>query len=346
VSPRRSAAPLARFAEPLEGGAVRCGLCPHRCRIAEGELGACRTRRNVRGELRVLTFGLLHAAAVDPIEKKPLFHYRPGSATFSIASAGCNLVCPFCQNHGLSQRLRGGAGEAEAAERSTGAEIVAAARDQECASIAFTYSEPTLSFELAEEVAEVARPKGLDVIFVTNGQVSRAAAEALGGILAAANVDLKCFDEKAYRSVLGGELEATLDAIRVWRAAGVWVEVTTLVIPGFNDGDEELGRIAAFIAGVDPETPWHVSRFHPAYRWSDREPTPAETLRRAREIGLARGLRYVYTGNLPGSEGEKTTCPRCDALLIDRVGYRIREITVERGCCRACGAPIAGAGLP
>jgi len=344
-APPRSA-PLARFAESLGGGAVRCGLCPHRCRIAEGELGACRTRRNLRGELRVVTCGLLHAAAVDPIEKKPLFHFRPGSITFSVASAGCNLVCPFCQNHGLSQRLRTGAGEAEAAKRSTGAEIVAAALDQGCASIAFTYSEPTLSLELAAEVAKAARPKGLDVIFVTNGQVSREGADALAGILAAANVDLKCFDETAYRRVLGGELDATLDAIRVWRAAGVWVEVTTLVIPGFNDGDEELGRIAAFIAGIDPEMPWHVSRFHPAYRWSDRPSTPVETLRRAREIGLDRGLRYVYTGNLPGSEGEKTTCPRCGALLIDRVGYRIREIAVDRGCCRGCGAPIAGVGLP
>jgi pyruvate formate lyase activating enzyme len=346
VSATRPPAQLARFAEPLGDGAVRCGLCPHRCRIAEGALGACRTRHNDRGELRVVTHGLLLAAAVDPIEKKPLFHYRPGSTTFSIASAGCNLVCPFCQNHGLSQRLRKGADGAEAAEVWTASEIVAAATERGCASIAFTYSEPVLSFELAAEVAAAARPQNLDVVFVTNGQVSREGAEALGGILAAANVDLKCFDEAAYKRVLGGDLNATLDAIRTWRAAGVWVEVTTLVIPGFNDGDDELGRIAAFIAEIDPEMPWHVSRFHPAFRWSDRPPTPEKTLLRAREIGLARGLRYVYTGNLPGSGGEKTACPGCGALLIDRVGYRVRHVAVDQGRCRACGAPIAGVGLP
>jgi pyruvate formate lyase activating enzyme len=338
--------PLARFWEPLEGGAVRCGLCPHRCRIAEGALGACRTRRNVRGELRVITHGLLRAAAVDPVEKKPLFHYRPGSATFSIASAGCNLVCPFCQNHELSQRLRGEAAGGEAGRRTPAAEIVAAALERGCASIAFTYSEPVLSLELAEEVAAAARPEGIEIVFVTNGQVGREGADALGRILNAANVDLKCFDEEKYRRVLGGDLSATLDAIRGWRAAGVWVEVTTLVIPGFNDGDDELGRIAGFVAEVDPEIPWHVSRFRPDYRWADREPTPAATLRRAREIGLARGLRHVYTGNLPGSDGEKTVCSGCGALLIDRVGYSIRAVAVDRGRCRACGAPLAGVGLP
>jgi pyruvate formate lyase activating enzyme len=338
--------PLARFAEPLEGGAVRCGLCPHRCRIAEGELGACRTRRNDQGELRAVTHGLLRAVAVDPIEKKPLFHFRPGSATFSIASAGCNLVCPFCQNHGLSQCLRAGAEGAESAEAWDAAGIVAAAIERRCASIAFTYSEPVLSFELAVEVAAAARPHDLGVVFVTNGQVSRAGAEALGGILAAANVDLKCFDEASYRRVLGGDLGATLDAIRLWRAAGVWVEVTTLVIPGFNDGDDELGRIAGFIAETDPEMPWHVSRFHPSFRWSAKPVTPEATLRRAREIGLARGVRYVYTGNLPGSDGEKTVCPGCGALLVDRVGYRVLGVAVERGRCRACGAPVAGVGLP
>lgn len=346
MSPTRPQPPLARFAEPLGEGAVRCGLCPHRCRIAEGGLGACRTRRNDGGDLRVTTHGLLLAAAVDPIEKKPLFHYRPGSTTFSIASAGCNLVCPFCQNHGLSQRLRAGADEAGAAEAWSAPEIVAAAIDRGCASIAFTYSEPVLSIELAEEVAAAARPKGIDVVFVTNGQVSREGAQALSGVLAAANVDLKSFDERAYRGTLGGELSATLDAIRTWRAAGVWIEVTTLVIPGFNDGDEELDRIAAFVAETDPGMPWHLSRFHPAFRWSDRPPTPEATLLRARERGLARGVRHVYTGNLPGSDGEKTICPGCGAVLIDRVGYRIRDVAVDRGRCRACGAPIAGVGLP
>jgi len=338
--------PLARFAEARDDGKISCRLCPHRCAIADGALGACRTRRNVGGALEVLTHGRLLAAAVDPIEKKPLFHYRPGSTTFSIASAGCNLVCPFCQNHGLSQRLRAGADGAEAAEAWTAEEIVAAAIDRGCASIAFTYSEPVLSLELAEEVAAVARPADVDIVFVTNGQVSPEGAQALSGVLAAANVDLKCFDEEAYRRTLGGELSATLGAIRTWRAAGVWIEVTTLVVPGFNDSDRELAAIAAFVAGVDREIPWHVSRFHPAYRWTDRPPTDEGTLRRAREIGLCAGLAYVYTGNLPGADGEKTFCPGCGAAVIDRVGYHVRRIAVANGRCRACGAPIAGAGLP
>jgi pyruvate formate lyase activating enzyme len=340
-------APVSRFAEKLDGGRVRCTLCPKRCALAEGAVGLCRTRVNRGGALRSVTHGRLLAAAVDPIEKKPLYHYRPGSAVFSIASAGCNLVCPFCQNHHLSQLPRTGTLEdAASARRWSAAEIVEQASARRCASIAFTYSEPILSLELAEEVAAPARAEGIDLVFVTNGQGTPEAIGALGGILAAANVDLKCFDAGKYERVLGGSLEATLHAIRAWRERGVWVEVTTLAIPGFNDGDDELGRIAAFLAGVDPDMPWHVSRFHPAHEWTDRPATPVRTLERALEIGRAAGLRYVYAGNAPGSAGEKTMCPACGAVLIDREGYRIRQVAVARGSCGACGARIAGAGLP
>lgn len=339
-------APASRFAEPAGGGRVRCTLCPRRCAIPDGALGACGTRRNDGGAIRSVTHGRLLAAAVDPVEKKPLFHFRPGSAIFSVASAGCNLTCPFCQNHDLSQMPRAGRGEAASARRWSAREIVGAALAGRCASIAFTYSEPILSLELAEEVSAEARGAGLDLVFVTNGQATPGAVGALAGILAAANVDLKCFDAGAYREVLGGELGATLHAIREWRARGVWVEVTTLVVPGFNDRDDELGGIAGFVAGVDPDIPWHVSRFHPDHLWRDRPATPEATLLRAREIGMAAGLRYVYTGNLPGSEGERTLCPGCGAVAFDRVGYRVRRIAVASGRCAACGAGIAGAGLP
>ena len=226
------------------------------------------------------------------------------------------------------------------------AEIVEAAIANRCASIAFTYSEPILSLELAEEVYALARPAGVDLVFVTNGQGTPAAIDALGGILAAANVDLKCFDEGKYARVLGGELQATLHAIREWKARGVWVEVTTLVVPGFSDGEEELSRIAAFLASIDPEIPWHVSRFHPASEWTDRPATPLAAIERALEIGRAAGLLYVYAGNAPGSAGERTLCPACGAVLIDRDGYRIRRVAVAEGRCGACGARIAGAGLP
>jgi pyruvate formate lyase activating enzyme len=338
--------PASRFAEPLGEGRVRCTLCPRRCAIADGELGSCRTRRNDGGSLRSVTHGRLLAAAVDPIEKKPLFHFRPGSAIFSIAQAGCNLSCPFCQNHSLSQLPRTGTIEdATAARLWTAAQIVDEASSRGCRSIAFTYSEPILSLELAEEVFPFARERGIDLVFVTNGQATPGAADALAPILAAANVDLKCFDEEKYRRVLGGELEATLNAIRTWRARGVWVEVTTLVVPGFSDGEEELGRIAAFLSGVDADIPWHVSRFHPAHEWTGVPSTPIPLLARAVEIGRAHGLRHVYTGNVPGSAAEKTLCPSCGAVLIDREGYRIRRVAVADGRCGACGAKIAGVGL-
>jgi pyruvate formate lyase activating enzyme len=296
--------------------------------------------------LEVLTGSRLSAVAIDPIEKKPLAHFRPGSTTFSIAQAGCNLVCPFCQNHGLSQSLRSGAAAALSGEPWSPERIVEAAGRHGCASISFTYSEPVLSFELARDVAALARPAGVDLVFVTNGQINTGPARELAAMLAAANVDLKCHDEGSYRRVLGGSLEATLEAIRILAAGGVWIELTTLVIPGFNDGDAELARIAEFIAGVDPAIPWHVSRFHPDHEWSDRPFTPAATLRRAAAAGARAGLKHVYLGNLPGHEGEHTHCPSCGRIAIERSGYLVARMDIEDGRCRTCGGVIAGVGLP
>ncbi|MDD5307662.1 MAG: AmmeMemoRadiSam system radical SAM enzyme [Deltaproteobacteria bacterium] len=328
---------------PLEY--VRCGLCPHACRIAPSALGRCRTRRNEAGTLEVTTYGLLEAVASDPVEKKPLFHYRPSTFTFSVASAGCNLECPFCQNHDLSQALRSCDPDRLRARPWTADQIVAAARREGCASISFTYSEPVLSFELARDVAALAAPLSLDVVFVTNGQAERAPAEELGAFLAAANVDLKCFSAKSYSDVLGGSLEAATRTIEILHGRGVWVEVTTLVVPGFNDSDEELAATARFIAGVDRDMPWHVSRFHPDHLWLDRGPTPPAALDRARELGRDEGLRYVYTGNLPGSDGEKTRCAACGAVVIDRHGYQVSLAGLKKGRCAACGERIAGKGL-
>lgn len=336
----------AAFAEAEDGGKVRCSLCPHACTIQPGKLGLCRTRRNDGGILTALTYGRIDAAADDPVEKKPLFHFRPGSSTFSVAAVGCNLVCPFCQNHSLSQMLRDGGSLDEGAGRRTPDEVVAAALGNGSASISFTYSEPILSFEFARDVAAVARPRGIDIVFVTNGQMNEEPARALAAFLAAANVDLKCFSAAGYAEVLGGRLDATLRTIEILAAAGVWVEITTLVVPGFNDGDEELAGIARFIAGVGRDIPWHVSRFHPAYRWLDGGLTPASTLGRAREIGRAEGLRHVYTGNLPGDDGEKTYCPACRTPVIDRRGYRIAAIALQGGRCANCGETIAGRELP
>lgn len=331
---------------PLDDGRVRCELCPHRCAIAPGRTGACRTRTNRGGRLEVDTYGRLSAAAVDPIEKKPLSHFLPGTRTFSVASAGCNLVCPYCQNHGLSQALRAGGDTRRAGEAWTPDGIVAEAVARECASIAFTYSEPVLSFELARDVARRAAPEGVKLVFVTNGQILPEPAAQLAGWLGAANVDLKCHDADAYERVLGGDLDAALGAIRTFARSGVWVEVTTLVIPGFNDGDDELARIAGTIAEVGEDVPWHVSRFHPDHRWNDRPVTPLETLARAVEIGGRAGLRYVYAGNVPGHGREKTRCPGCGEVVIDRVGYRVARATTRQGRCPRCGEAIAGRGLP
>lgn len=330
----------AEFAEQKDDRTVVCGLCPHRCIISSGESGQCRTRRNVGGELLVDTYGDLVAGAVDPVEKKPLFHYRPGSSTFSVASFGCNLVCPFCQNHSLSRGLDHP--PKKFGESHTPKQVVSTAADSRCDSISFTYSEPILMFEFARDVAKIAREEGIDIVFVTNGQATRDAAKALSGFLQAANVDLKSFSRSQYREVLGGSLPATLRTIETFLEAGVWVEVTTLVIPGFNDDDKTLHAIAAYLHSLSPDVPWHVSRFHPAHLWSHRPATPAATLSRARDIGLGQGLRYVYTGNLPGDAGEKTRCPGCGAVLIDRVGFGVRRISLDGTRCPNCGECIAG----
>jgi pyruvate formate lyase activating enzyme len=303
------------------------------------------TRRNRGGALEVVTHGRLRAAAVDPVEKKPLFHFRPGTSTFSVAAAGCNLVCPFCQNHSLSQGLRDERYAPEVREWAPAA-VVDAALEAGCRSISFTYSEPVLSLEFAAQVAELAGPAGLDIVFVTNGQIAPGPARDLAGFLGAANVDLKCFDADAYRRRLGGSLDATLDTIRTLAAAGVWVEVTTLVVPGFSDGGDQLRAIARFIAGVDRSMPWHLSRFHPAHEWDHLPPTSPLAIEAARAIGREEGLEHVYSGNLPGDDGEKTRCPGCAALIVDRVGYRVGRIETDGGRCRRCGAAVAGIGFP
>ncbi|MCP4678404.1 MAG: AmmeMemoRadiSam system radical SAM enzyme [Deltaproteobacteria bacterium] len=335
----------AALVEDLGDGRLRCGVCPHGCTVSPDESGKCLTRLNSGGQMQVTTYGQLRAAAVDPIEKKPLFHYKPGSSTFSIASAGCNLVCPFCQNHGLSQALR-----RNDATRSTRfwspSDVVEAALSSGSSSISFTYSEPILMLEFARDVAQLARPRGLDLVFVTNGQASAAAAKEIAGVISAANVDLKSFVQASYKNTLDGNLRATLRTIELFVQAGIWVEITTLVIPGFNDSEEELRSIAGFIKEINPAIPWHVSRFHPDCQWLDRKITPTDKLRQAREIGIDEGLHHVYVGNLPGDEGEKTHCPGCNEIVIERLGYRIIRVASKNGRCQACKKTIAGVEMP
>jgi pyruvate formate lyase activating enzyme len=329
--------------EKLAGGKVRCALCRHRCLIAEGGEGICGVRENRGGVLYTLVYRRLLSANPDPIEKKPLFHFAPGSRSFSIATAGCNFRCDFCQNYEISQMPRDRdriGGEDVGPE-----EIVARAGQTGCRTIAYTYTEPTIYFEYALDVARLASAAGLKNIFVTNGYMTEEALRAFHPHLHGANVDLKAFRDEFYRERCGGRLEGVLESLRAMKSIGVWVEITTLIIPGLNDSEEELRELVSFIAGLGRETPWHISRFHPQYKMLDRSPTSVQTLARAREIGLEGGLRYVYTGNVPGDEGEDTYCPRCGRLLIDRLGFQIRKYRLVENRCYNCGTVVDGVDL-
>jgi pyruvate formate lyase activating enzyme len=361
----------AAFYETRPGGRVLCTLCPHRCNLASGYRGACGVRVSLGGRLYTLVYDRVVAAHVDPIEKKPLFHFLPGSRTYSIATVGCCLRCAACQNSGISQwardrvphrcaRVGAGPQEGQAApaaldegalaalcdaipgEPVTPRGIVEAALGAGCASIAYTYSEPTVFFELAYDTAVLARRAGLRNLFVTCGYVSPEPLRRIATVLDAVNVDLKFFRDESYRRSSRGRLAPVLDAVRLYHDLGVWTEVTTLVVPGLNDSDEELGEIAAFIRSVGEEVPWHVTRFHPAHRLLDRPATPAGTLRRARRIGLEAGLRYVYEGNVPGEDGEHTHCHACGARLITRLSVFLKSNRIRGGRCPGCGARVDG----
>ena len=319
---------------------MHCGLCPHACRIPEGRRGLCGVRENRQGTLYSLVYGRPVAEHVDPIEKKPLFHVLPGSRSYSVATVGCNLSCRHCQNAEIAHlpRTRG----IPLTEQRTPEAIVAAARAAGCSSIACTYTEPTVYFEYARDIGEWAAQAGLKTVFVTNGYITPGAIEAAAPFLDAANIDLKSFSDEFYRRICGARLEPVLEAIRTYHRCGVWVEVTTLIIPGLNDAPDELKRAAEFIVSLDENIPWHVSAFYPAYRLTDRPPTPPETLHAARAIGMAAGLRYVYTGNIAGHGGEDTLCHVCGSVLISRRGYCIEDSTLHDGCCPACKTRCAG----
>jgi len=327
--------------EALDGQKVRCDLCGHRCVIAAGKYGLCRVRENVAGALKSHSYGALVAMNVDPIEKKPLFHFLPGSRSLSIAAAGCNFQCEFCQNWQISQAPREG-GEA-LGQAVSPARIVSAAIGYDCASISYTYTEPTVFFELAYETARLARTRGIRNNFVSNGFLTPQAVGTIAPFLDAINVDLKAFRDETYRRVMKARLEPVLECLKALVAAGVWVEVTTLVVPGMNDSAGELRDIASFISGqLAPWVPWHVSRFHGDYRMTATPSTPLETLELACRIGAEAGLHYVYGGNVPGRLNENTSCPGCGKRLIDREGFTVAHNELRDGHCPACARKIEG----
>ena len=329
--------------EKLDEGKVRCNLCAHRCLIAEGSKGVCQVRRNVQGELRTLVYGRIISGNVDPVEKKPLYHFYPGSTAYSIATPGCNFRCEWCQNWEISQMPR--EQHLLTGRETTPEQIVASAAQVGSRSIAYTYTEPTVFFEYAYDIARLARQAGIANIFVTNGYMTGEMLDLLYPNLDAANVDLKAFRDETYRRRIGGHLQPVLDSLKKMKQQKVWVEVTTLVIPGINDEPAELQDIAGFVANeLGPETPWHVSRFFPTYKLTDAPPTPVETLERAVEIGAQTGLRYVYTGNLHGETN--TACHHCGHLLVRRIGYHVRQNDVSaEGKCPKCGTSVAGIGM-
>ncbi len=330
----------AMFQEPADGGKVRCGLCSHRCLIAPGRRGICGVRENRDSTLFSLVYDKVIARHIDPIEKKPLFHFQPGSRSYSIATPGCNFRCKHCQNADISQ-LPHDQGGIILGENISPASIVEAAVRNRCASISYTYTEPTIYFELAYDTARIAADAGLRNVFVTNGYITPEALREIRPFLHAANIDLKGFRDEFYLSICGAKLQPVLDAIRLYREYGIWIEITTLVIPGHNDSDEELAGIAGFIKSVGEDIPWHVSRFHPTYRLDSVPITPVETLKRARIIGQQEGLRYVYEGNIPG-EGEDTRCWSCKRTLIERFGFSVKSNNIKNGACGFCGAKIDG----
>ena len=332
------------LATAMPDGAVRCGVCAHRCLVRPDRVGICGVRENRDGTLVCTAYGAAVAVAMDPIEKKPLFHVAPGSWAYSLATAGCPFHCVFCQNWEIAQGPR--LGERPPARHLPPEQAVSDALDAGAQSIAYTYVEPTVFLEYALAIARPARAAGLLNLFITDGYATPEAIGLLATVLDAANVDLKSFDDAFYRKLCGARLVHVLDALEAYRRAGVWLEVTTLIIPGENDDPGELRELATWIVDhLGPETPWHVSRFYPAFRMLDHPPTPLAMLRRAAEIGRQAGLQFVYVGNAPQLAMEDTHCAGCDALLVARSGYRVVRHIGDDGACPRCGRVLPGRAL-
>lgn len=323
----------------LEENKVYCYLCNHHCKISDKSFGICGMRENIGGKLFTYAYGEVIAAHVDPIEKKPIFHLLPGSVSFSIATAGCNFKCGFCQNWQISQASK--KNNLPDGTAVLPGEIVKLAQANDCQSISYTYTEPTIFFEYSYETAKLAKNEGLFNIFVSNGFMTKEALDAIHPYLDACNVDLKSFSENFYRKICHGRLAPVLDSIGYMKKLGIWIEITTLVIPGENDSDEELGNIAQFISDIDPNIPWHISRFHPDYQFTTHQATSYEVLERAYSIGKQHGLRYIYIGNVLG-KSEDTLCQSCKKVLIQRHGFRVINNNLKNGRCGFCQAQVAG----
>jgi pyruvate formate lyase activating enzyme len=341
----------------MPGKAVTCLACRHYCVIPDGQTGICGVRQNVNGKLNLLVYGKASGAAVDPMEKKPLYHFFPGSKIFSLGTIGCNFGCTFCQNWDTSQAskefrrlaLKGQIGpqDLKAAISESGFDlppkkIVEYCLKHDIKAIAYTYNEPSIFFEYTYDTAKLAKEHGISNVYVTNGYTSPEALDKLEGLLDAANIDLKSFSDKFYRDISGARLDEVLKSIKYYYDKGIWLEITTLVIPGKNDSKAELTKIAEFIAGIDVNIPWHISRFSPHYLMQDIAATGKEKLMQAFNIGKKAGLNYVYVGNIFDEKLHSTYCPKCSALLVERDWDHVKVKSLKKGKCLECGFNIKG----
>lgn len=329
--------------DKLDGKKVRCNLCHHRCIINESKRGICKVRENQNGKLISLVYGKAISTHVDPIEKKPFYHFYPGSYSFSIATVGCNFTCQFCQNYSISQMVRDFGtiqGQYLSPEK-----IVSFAQKNNVQSISYTYTEPTIFFEYAYDIAVIANERGIKNNFVSNGYMTPEAVDKIAPYLDAINVDLKAMNPKIYKEFCGAKLEGVLETLKYLSKTKIWVEITTLIVPTLNDDNKQIQDAAEFIFSLNPGIPWHISRYHPDYKFFSAPATPVQTLINARETGKKTGLRYIYTGNLFGSEWDHTYCYNCGKKLITRLGFSIEENLIVDSKCTKCGTTIDGMGL-
>jgi len=328
----------AMFYEKLSEELVQCNLCPHNCKIKDQKRGLCGVRENQKGKLISIVYGKACATAVDPIEKKPLFHFLPGTMSYSVATVGCNLTCKFCQNWEISQGNK--PNKPIYGHDLTPKDIVDDAQKNKCESIAYTYTEPTIFYEYAYDTCVLAKKKGIKNIFVSNGFINPGPIDKISKVLDGINIDLKGFSEEYYEKICGARLQPILDAIKQYHKNRVWVEVTTLIVPGHNDNEEMLNKIAEFIAKIDKSIPWHISRFYPHYKMQDTPPTDIKIIHKAVEIGKKHGLKYIYAGNVPGDDYESTYCPKCNKKVIERFGFAVQNINIKDNKCKFCDESI------
>lgn len=329
----------AKFYRKLQSSQIKCELCPRECTVADGKRGHCGVRENREGTFYSLVYARVCAAHVDPIEKKPMFHYLPGTAAFSLATAGCNVNCKFCQNWEISQSRP----EEIPADYAPPQRVVELARQYECPTIAFTYSEPVVFSEFLMEVADAGHEAGIRSIVVSNGYMGKEALKTAYGKMDAVKIDLKSFSESYYRQVVGGQLKPVLDSLVTLKEIGKWLEIVYLVVPGLNDGDQEFRGLAQWIkANLGVDVPLHFTQYHPGYLLTNRPVTPVAMLERAKAIADTEGLHYVYIGNVPGHPAQNTYCPQCRGLLVGRVGFTAGQMLIRNGNCPFCMHPIPG----